>query len=132
MASIEDVRWLQLRSYPDARGVLTSIEGEKDVPFTIRRVFYMHHVTADRGGHAHLDTDQVVIASSGSFTLEVADGKASARYSMDDPTRGLFTPRMIFVRMTDFTAGAVCLVLASSGYDMARSIRSWEEYLARV
>jgi hypothetical protein len=73
-----------------------------------------------------------VIASSGSFTLEVADGRASAPYSMDDPTRGLFTPRMIFVRMTDFTADAVCLVLASREYDMARSIRSWEEYLARV
>ena len=129
MGTLQGVRWLELPSATDARGVLTAIEGGKDIPFEVRRVFYMHHVVTDRGGHAHRDTDQVAIAAAGTHRIDVSDGERSATFEMTAPTRGLFIPRMTFTRLDDFSAGAVCLVLANTHYDTARSIRTWEDYL---
>jgi len=100
-----------------------------DVPFEIERVFYMHHIITDRGGHAHADTDQVVIAAAGRFKMDLSDGTNTQTYVLDDPTRGVYTPRMVFIRLYDFSPGAVCLVLASTHYDISKSIRSWEDYL---
>ena len=127
-----EVHWVDLPSNEDERGVLTSIESGLTVPFPIRRVFYMHHVVSARGGHAHRDTDQVVVAVAGSFEMEVSDGEASATYRLDDPTRGLYVPRMVFIDIRGMSTDTVCLVLASTHYDMARSIRSWEDYLQAV
>ena len=62
---LDQVKLISLPSVVDSRGVLTAIEGTKDIPFEIKRVFYMHHIERNRGGHAHRDTDQVVIAISG-------------------------------------------------------------------
>ena len=126
---LDQVKLISLPSVVDSRGVLTSIEGTKDIPFEIKRVFYMHHIIRDRGGHAHRDTDQVVIAASGSFTVELFDGKDYKRFNMNDPTQGLYIPRMIFITMFNFTAQSVCLVIASSFYDMSRSFRSKDDYL---
>ena len=128
-SAIPGVRWVELPSRVDGRGVLTSIEGETDVPFEIKRVFYMHHIITDRGGHAHADTDQVVIAAAGRFKMDLSNGTNTQTYVLDDPTRGIYTPRMVFIRLYDFSPGAVCLVLASTHYDISKSIRSWEDYL---
>ena len=129
---LDRVRFISLPSVSDARGVLTVIEAVRDIPFEIKRVFYMHHIVQDRGGHAHRDTDQVVIAAAGSFSLEVCDGKDTKRFAMNDPTQGLYIPRMIFITMSDFAPGSVCLVIANSFYDMSRSFRSKAEYLRFV
>jgi dTDP-4-dehydrorhamnose 3,5-epimerase-like enzyme len=126
---LDEVRWMDLPSNRDDRGVLTSIESQQDAPFPIERIFYMHHVVSDRGGHAHMDTDQVVVALAGDFELELCDGRASGIYRMDDPTRGLYVPRMIFININGMSPSTVCLVLASTHYDMSRSLRSWEDYL---
>jgi hypothetical protein len=126
---LDRVKVIALPSVADARGVLTAIEGARDIPFDIKRVFYMHHIVQDRGGHAHRDTDQVVIAAAGSFSLEVFDGNNTKRFEMTDPTQGLYIPRMIFISMTRFAPGSVCLVIANSYYDMSRSFRSREDYL---
>lgn len=132
MSVLDPVRWVELPSVKDSRGVLTSVESAADVPFEIRRVFYMHHIAAERGGHAHRDTDQVVIAAAGAFEMRLSDGARSVTYRLDDPARGVYTPRMVFIELRAFSPGAVCLVLASTHYDMGRSIRSWEEYLREV
>ncbi len=132
MSTTQGVCWVELPSAADERGVLTSIESGQSIPFEIRRVFYMHHVVADRGGHAHRDTDQVVIAVAGSHRLEVSDGAHSATFEMTDPTRGLYIPRMTYTRLHDFSPGAVCLVLASTHYDRSRSIRTREDYLRAI
>lgn len=126
--SIAEVRWIDLPSMRDNRGVLTAIESSENVPFEIKRIFYMHHVIEDRGGHAHVDTDQVVIAISGSFEIEVYDGQFSSKYQMDDPEKGLYIPMMIFVNLYNFSPGAVCLVLSSTHYDIKKSIRNIEDY----
>jgi hypothetical protein len=129
---LNDAKWIDLPSNVDNRGVLTSIESAIDIPFPIKRIFYMHHIVSERGGHAHRDTDQVVIAISGCFKMDLSDGITTITFDLDDPTRGIYIPRMIFIRMYDFSEGAVCCVLASTHYDIKRSIRSWEDYKKAV
>jgi dTDP-4-dehydrorhamnose 3,5-epimerase-like enzyme len=128
MQSINEISWKSLGSVHDQRGVLTSIESSIDIPFEIKRIFYMHHILSDRGGHAHIDTDQVVIAISGSFQIELYDGANQVLFNMNDPTKGLYIPRMIFIRLFNFSEDAVCLVLASTHYDIKKSFRNIDEY----
>ncbi len=132
MSSLNHVRWIEFPSNRDNRGILTSIESAIDIPFDIKRVFYMHHIVSDRGGHAHRDTDQVIIAIAGKFVLELSDGMAQLTFELNDPTRGLYIPRMIFIRMYNFTPDAVCCVLASTHYDITKSLRTWDEYIRAV
>ena len=129
---LEHVRWIDLPSNADERGVLTSIESNRDIPFAIKRIFYMHHIVAERGGHAHRDTEQVVSALAGSFRMDLSDGEHSQSFLFDDPTRGLYMPPMLYIHIHDLTPNAVCLVLASTHYDMSRSLRSWEDYLKAI
>ena len=131
-SGLDEVRWISLPANADDRGTLTAIEGSKDIPFEIRRIFYMHHVSADRGGHAHRDTDQVVIGIAGRHEIEVSDGSRSLSFVLDDPNRGLYLPRMTFTVLREFSADAVSLVLASTHYDRSRSIRSFGEFLAAL
>ena len=126
------MRWLELPSVEDERGFLTAIENGRDVPFDIKRLFYIHHIQAPRGGHAHRDTDQVLIAVAGSFKTELFDGRDTRSFLLEDPTRGLFIPRMTFVEMDEFSPGAVGLVLADTQYDAGRSLRSREQYLEAI
>jgi len=95
-------------------------------------VFYLTDVVADRAGHAHRDTDQLVIGLAGSLNVETSDGRETRSFSIDGSHKGLYLPPMVFVRLKDFSRGAVMLALASTHYDPARSIRSWEEYLRAV
>lgn len=126
---LKRVRYLDLPSHRDSRGVLTAIESTRDIPFEIRRVYTLHDIDDDRGGHAHRDTHQLIIAVAGSFEVELSDGSSTRAYPLGDPAQGLLLGPMLFIRLTHFAAGTVGLVLASTHYDKSRSIRSWEEYL---
>lgn len=123
-------RIINLRSIVDSRGVLTSVEEIQDIPIEIKRVFYMHQVKEDRGGHAHKDTDQVVIPISGSFKIKLFDGKEDKVFYMNDCTKALYIPRLTFTDLFDFTPDAVCLVLANTHYDMGMSLRSMDAYMS--
>lgn len=104
------------------------------MPFAIERVFLVHDVErgTSRGGHAHRDTEQVIVAAHGALTVRVTDGLDEHEFRLDDPTTGLFVPRMFWVDLLDFSAETVCLVLASTLYDQRRSIRTWDEYVETV
>jgi dTDP-4-dehydrorhamnose 3,5-epimerase-like enzyme len=127
-SGLNDVRWIALPAVTDGRGTL--VEATRDIPFEIRRVFYMHHVSATRGEHAHRDTDQVVIGISGRHVIEVKDAERSQRFVLDDPNRGLYLPRMTFASLLEFSADAVSLVLANTDYDPSDYLRTFDEYLA--
>jgi hypothetical protein len=129
-SGISEIRWIDLPAVTDDRGTLTAIEAARDIPFVIERIFYMHHVSSGRGGHAHRDTDQVVIGISGRHVVEVKDAHQSLRFVLDDPNRGLYLPRMTFTSLVEFSPGAVSLVLASTHYDRAKSLRTFDDYLA--
>ena len=116
------------------RGKLTVVESGKDIPFQIVRIFYIYGATTDceRGAHAHRATWQSFIAVSGSFVLELTDGHFQNTYLLENASRVINVPPMIWARLCGFSKDAVCLVLASSLYDSADYIREWEDYLALV
>ena len=126
---IKTVYKIDLPSFGDKRGFLTSIEQFKDVPIDVKRIFFMHHITEDRGGHAHIDTDQIIIPISGSFKLKVFDGENEDTYFLNDCTKGIFTPRLTYCDLFDFSIDGVCLVLANTSYDIKKSLRNKEEYI---
>ena len=121
---------IDLKTVADVRGALTAIEGNRDIPFEIKRVFYMHHVSDDRGGHAHIDTDQVLIPVHGRLRVKLFDGRETGEYVMDDCTKGLYIPRLYFTDMYGFTPETVCLILSSTHYDMGRSLRSMDAFMS--
>jgi WxcM-like protein len=126
------VRWISLPSHGDKRGVLTAIESGIDIPFEVKRVYLLHNICGERGGHAHRDTHQVVIAVSGRCEMVLSDGAEFRSFVLDDPTRGLLLGPLLFIRMRDFSSDAVVLVVASTHYQKTRSIYSWDEYLQVV
>lgn len=127
--SLADIKWFDLVSNKDSRGTLTSIESGQCIPFEIKRIFYMHHITEDRGGHSHLDTDQVIIAISGRFKVDIYDGREQKTYELDDCQKGLYVPRRLFTSLYEFDSSDVCLVLASTHYDRSKSQRNREEFI---
>lgn len=130
--NLEHVRWLDLRSNADHRGVLTSIEGHTDLPFALKRVFWVHDVIEDRGGHAHTDTDQVVVGLGGGLKVDISDGRTTRAHVLGDASQGLYVPRMLFIKLHNFATNGVCLVLASTNYDMSKSLRTWPEFLDAI
>lgn len=132
--SLEDCRLIKLPKIADPRGNLTFIEGARHVPFDIKRVYYLYDVPggAERGGHAHKDLQQFLIAASGSFEVEVTDGAEKRTFSLNRSYYGLYIPKMIWRDMTNFSSGSVCLVLASAYYDEQDYYRDYDEYLQAV
>jgi len=129
--SSDDVRLIFLPKIPDSRGNLTFIEGSRHIPFAIQRVYYLYDVPGGetRGGHAHRNLEQFIIASSGSFDVIVDDGRVRRVFSLNRPYIGLYLPPMIWRELNNFSSGAVCLVLASLPYDESDYYRDFEEYI---
>jgi uncharacterized RmlC-like cupin family protein len=116
----------------EPRGNLSFIEGERQIPFPIKRVYYLYDVPggAVRGGHAHKDLQQVIIALSGSFDVVLDDGKERQKVSLNRSYHGLYLPNMVWRELENFSSGAVCLVLASEIYlevDYIRDIREFRQ-----
>lgn len=126
---LSDLKWIDLKSNADDRGVLTSIENQKDIPFEIKRIFYMHHIVSDRGGHSHFDTDQLLIAISGQFKVDIHDSLEKKTFTLNDCTKGFYVPRQLFTNLHDFSPDGICLVLASTHYDRSKSQRSFEDFM---
>ena len=127
--NLEKVNWLNLIVNKDARGNLIAIEESLTIPFQIKRVFYMNNVSQDRGGHAHIDTDQVIIAVHGTFKVKLSNDKNNKIFVFKNSEKGLFVPKLTFTELYDFSPNAVCLVLASTTYDIKKSLRNREDYL---
>lgn len=124
-------RIINLPKIPDERGNLSFIEGERHIPFSISRVFYIYDVPggANRGAHAHRWLHQFIIAAGGSFEAKITDGTSSSSYLLKRPYEGLYVPPGYWCELCDFSSGACCLVLASHPYDEADYIRDFNEYL---
>lgn len=132
--SIEKCRIIDLPKIPDHRGNLSFIEGNRHVPFEINRIYYLYDVPAgaERGGHGHKALQQLVIAVAGSFDVMLDDGSNKKLVKLNRPYEGLYICPMIWRELTNFSSGAVCLVLASEAYDESDYYRNYTEFLSAV
>jgi hypothetical protein len=130
MSHLDKCCWVEFPPVADARGCLTAIESSRSIPFSINRVYLVHDVKADRGGHAHRDTEQVVLAIAGSFRLRLSTPWEEKIFDLEEIGRGVHIQPMTYIELSRFTPGAVALVLASTHYRKERSLRSWDEYVA--
>jgi hypothetical protein len=125
------VRTIRLPTSTDPRGSLTAIEGGSDIPFEIKRLFYMWDVRApfERGKHAHRHTHHVLVCVAGELTIDLADPDSTRTFHLHDPGEGLYVPPMLWTYLYGFTPETVCLAAASTHYEPANVIRDWDEYL---
>ena len=130
--SIDDVEIISIPKIIDeeGRGKLSVIE-KSIVPFEIKRVYYLYDVPSDsfRGGHAHKNLFQFMIALSGSFEVKIDDGSNNKKVMLNKPNQGLLIPSGIWREMDNFSAGSVCLVLASEFFDESDYFRDYNTFL---
>ncbi len=121
---------IELPRIPERRGSLTFIEGGRHIPFDIARVYYLYDVpaSATRAGHAHFKLTQLIIASAGSFNVNLDNGCEKGTIHLDRPYRGLLLRPMVWRMIDGFSGGAMCLVIASIPYDEAEYIRDYDEF----
>ncbi len=131
---LDDCEIIQLPKISDPRGNLTFVEGGNHIPFDIKRVYYLYDVPggAERGGHAHKNLHQLIIAISGSFDIIIDDGRTKKRHHLDRSFYGLYVCPMIWREIDNFSSGAVCLVLASSHYDESDYYRDYYDFKRAV
>ena len=125
---------IELPKICDPRGNLTVAEQLKNVPSEVNRVYWTYDVPAgeSRGGHAHKECVEFIIAVSGSFTVTLDDGKGHREdYHLNHPWEGLLVGTGIWRTLEDFSSGAVCLVLASELFEEEEYIRDYDEFLDR-
>lgn len=129
-----DIKIIDLPKITDPRGNLTVAESMINVPFDIRRAYWLYDVPGgeSRGGHAHKRLRQLVIALSGSFTVTLDDGRERRTVLLNHPYQGLMIETDVWRTLDDFSSGAVCLVLASELFDEDDYIYDYDAFLRRV
>ena len=112
-------------------GNLTPIENHVDIPFDIKRVYYLYDVPGgeSRGAHAHKNLEQLIIAASGSFDVTIDDGRNKKTVSLNRSYMGFYLKSGIWRELSNFSSGAICLVLASEIYNESDYIRDYTEFL---
>jgi hypothetical protein len=130
-SSVYDCSLIELPVNHREKGNLTVIENWKNIPFDVNRTYYLYDVPAgeSRGGHAHKELKQLIVAASGSFNVVLFDGKVKRTVTLNRPFNGLLVFPGIWRELDDFSSGSVCLVLASHEYDADDYIRDHDEYL---
>ncbi|HOU59878.1 MAG TPA: FdtA/QdtA family cupin domain-containing protein [Kiritimatiellia bacterium] len=130
-SSVYDCVILPLNKIHNRAGNITIVEGKTNVPFDIKRVYYLYDIPGgeERGGHAHKTLQQLIVAASGSFDILLSDGTNKKVVTLNRPDRGLLLVPGIWRELMEFSSGAVCLVLASEVYQPQDYIRSHEEFL---
>lgn len=129
--SVYDCTIIELdKHYSDRKGNISVVANSNTVPFDIKRTYYLYDVPGgeSRGGHAHRELSQLIVAASGSFTVTLDDGNVKRTFVLNRPYQGLYVVPGIWRILDDFSSGAVCLVLASWGYDEGDYIRNYSEF----
>ena len=128
--TVNECRIIDIRKYTDNRGYLSVVEGGLDIPFEIKRIYYLYMVPeVARGAHAHKALQQLLIATSGSVEVIMDDGRERKSFTLDRPWKGLLIPPGLWRDLENFSGGAVVMCLASEKYDAADYIRDYNEFL---
>lgn len=130
-STISDCHIIQLPKVHNRAGNITAINANLDVPFDINRVYYLYDIPGgeSRGGHAHKELYQLLVAASGSFDVLLDDGRTKTTINFNRPYTGLLIVPGIWRELDNFSSGSVCLVLASHKYDEADYIRDYDAFL---
>ena len=128
--SVSDCPVIELPKIENRSGNLTSIQNSIEIPFDIKRLFYLYDIPGgkDRGAHAHIECHQFLIAGSGSFDVLLDDGKSKKLVTLNQPFRGLHIPPGIWASEINFSSGSICLVLASHKYDESDYVRDYKKF----
>jgi len=128
--SVFDCSLIELPKIQNRSGNITPIHNNIEIPFAVQRVFYLYDIPGgiDRGAHAHKECHQFLIAASGSFEVQLDDGKVKKTVMLNQPFRGLHIPPGIWASEVNFSSGAICLVLASHTYTEKDYLRNYEEF----
>jgi hypothetical protein len=129
----DNPRLLDRNTSTDARGSLSSVEITEQTGVQIKRVFWLHDLNGkDRGGHAHIDTDQVAIVLQGNVDIEAEKDEVTYRYSLNDQSPPLYLPRLTWVVMQGLSKKTIILVASSTKYDISRSLRSYDDFKRHI
>lgn len=126
-----DPRLLNLPKFLDSRGNLSFIEEDNQLPFKIRRVYWIYDVPGGehRGGHAFKKTEELIVALSGSFDLVLHDGKSEYRFSLNRSYYGVFVPKMIWRLIENFSTNSLALIIASTDFSEEDYIRDYNMFI---
>ncbi len=129
-SSVYDCVMLPLNKIHNRAGNITIVEGNENVPFDVKRIYYLYDIPGgeDRGGHAHKELRQLIVAASGSFNILLDDGKNKKIVTLNRPDYGLLVVPGIWRDLMDFSSGAICMVLASEGYSEDDYIRQYQDF----
>ena len=128
--TIDECKIIELPKISDPRGNLTFIEGDRNIPFAIRRAYWIYDVPGGeiRGGHSYRTLQELIIAVSGSFDVVVDDGNNKRVFSLNRSYYGLYVPSMIWRDLENFSTNSLCFVLSSSDYEESDYIRDFSAY----
>ena len=129
--NVYDCVILPLSKIHNRAGNITIVEGQENIPFDVRRIYYLYDIPGgeDRGGHAHKELHQLIVAASGSFNVLLDDGQNKKIITLNRPDYGLMIVPGIWRELFEFSSGAICLVLASQKYDQGDYLRSYEQFV---
>lgn len=129
-SSIYDCMLITLPKNHQLNGNLTSITNSQEVPFDVKRIYYLYDVPGgnSRGGHAHKNLYQIMIALSGSFTVTIDDGHLKRSFLLNQPYQGLLIPPGLWRDLDNFSSGSICMVLASELYDEEDYFRNYQNF----
>lgn len=129
--TVFDCAILELPRINNRSGNITAIQNNEEIPFDVKRIFYLYDIPGgeSRGAHAHKECHQFLVAASGSFEVQLDDGRVKKSVMLNQPYRGLHIPPGIWASEVNFSSGAICLVLASHKYDENDYLRNYNEFL---
>ncbi|WP_426063481.1 sugar 3,4-ketoisomerase [Flavobacterium sp. DSP2-3-1] len=128
--SVFECNLLHLKQIGDRNGHITAVNNNFEIPFDIKRIFYLYDIPGgeSRGAHAHKDCHQFLVAGSGSFEVLLDDGQTKRQVLLNRPDLGLHIPPGIWASEINFSSGSICLVLASHEYNESDYIRNFDDY----
>lgn len=132
--SVYDCSVIELPRIGDRNGSITAINNLVQIPFDVNRVFYLYDIPGgeSRGAHAHKECHQFLIAATGSFEVELFDGKVRRTVALNRPNIGLHIPPGIWASEVNFSSSSICLVLASQTYDEGDYLRNETEFIQHI
>lgn len=129
--SVYDCSVIEIDKHHHKKGNISVVENNKTIPFEVKRVYYLYDIPGgeSRGGHAHKELKQLIVAASGSFNVTLDDGNVRRTFTLNRPYQGLLIVPGIWRTLDDFSSGAVCLVMASLPYDEEDYIRDYKDFV---